>query len=720
MYICIVIIYLSPKNQFMKTRIYLIFALLISLGFIAAYKYTDKVNKKKEYVVSDLVVNALKIAHFDKKNIDDKYSNQLWDLYLERLDYTKKFLLKSDVEKLKVYRDLIDDQILAHETTFFDLSVELIEKRTKEAEQYYQEILSHPFDFKKNEKIELDDEKNEFSANKKELKDAWRKALKYQTLLEINSKLKAQETALEKKDTTVEQKSFQEIEKAARKKVLKRNKDWFRRLGQIEHFDRLSLFLNAIASIHDPHTNYFPPKDKEDFDISISGQLEGIGATLQEKDGFIKVVRIVPGSPSWKQGELKANDLILKVAQGDEEAVDIEGMRLDKAVKLIRGKKGSTVKLTVKKEDGQLKVIPIVRDVVVIEATYAKSVIVSNKLTNKKIGYIYLPQFYVNFNAKDGGRRCSDDVLKEVLKLKNAGIDGLIMDLRNNGGGSLQDVVKMAGYFIPQGPIVQVKQHNGKIETLKDTDPSMFYDGPMAVMVNGNSASASEIFAAALQDYKRAVIVGSNFTFGKGSVQRMLNLDQIVNGTQDALKPFGAIKLTFQKFYRINGGSTQLKGVASDIALPDNLSYIEHGERELEHHMEWDQIPKANYETMNYMNALDQVKSKELSRINGDLDYKLLDDRAKKIKEIREETKMSLNLKKFRAYQHNLDLENKKYNKLFKDSSRVEVMPLKADMQLIASDSAKTEIAKTWHKNLTKDIYLEETINIVNDLIELK
>jgi carboxyl-terminal processing protease len=704
----------------MKRKFVLIAVVLLSLGVLAGYEYKESINREKEFVLTDLVFNALRIAHYDKKIIDDEFSRQVFDLYIERLDYTKKFLLKNDIERLRQYRDKIDDELKTNSSEFFELSAELINQRIDDAEKYYKEILAQPFDYKKNEYIEVDDKKNDWAEDETALRDSWRKALKYQTLLEINTKLDLQETAKEKNDTTIEQKSFEEIEKAAREKVRKRNEDWFRRLKQVEHFDRLSTFLNAIANDYDPHTGYFPPKDKEDFDISISGQLEGIGATLQEKDGYIKVVRVMPGSPSWKQGELKANDLILKVAQGEEDYVDVVGMRLDKAVKMIRGKKGTTVRLFVKHVDGTTQEIPIVRDVVIIEETYAKSVIVTTPETGKRIGYIYLPQFYVNFNKKDGGRRCSDDVLKEIYKLKNEKIDGMIIDLRNNGGGSLPDVVKMAGFFIKEGPIVQVKQNGARQGVLKDTDPEVYYSGPMAVMVNGNSASASEIFAAALQDYDRAVIVGSKFTFGKGTVQRFIDLDQVVNAQQNDLKPFGALKLTFQKFYRINGGSTQLKGVASDIVFPDNMMYLDYGERELKHHLKWDKIEPAAYQKVEPVKNLTKIEAASQKRIDRDPDFQMIKKKAKRIKQVREETEIPLNLDKFREMQKNLKKENDYYSKLMTDTTAVKVIPLEADMMFIEKDTVKMESAKQWHKNLSKDIYIKETIHVLSDIIEQK
>ena len=355
-------------------------------------------------------------------------------------------------------------------------------------------------------------------------------------------------------------------------------------MDKIDESDWLSIYLNSITTIYDPHTAYFPPQDKENFDIAMSGQLEGIGARLTSKGGFIVVAEIVPGSACWRQGQLKVGDKILKVGQGDEEPIDITDMRTDHAVKYIRGKKGTEVRLTVKQVDGSVITIPIIRDIVILEETYTKSAVIDNK------GYINLPKFYADFSG-NGGRDCSDDVKNEILKLKEEGVEGIILDLRNNGGGSLQDVVEMAGLFIKEGPIVQVKAKVGKPRVYSDTDESVYYDGPLVVMVNTYSASASEILAAAMQDYGRAVIVGgSPTTFGKGTVQRAFDLDGFVSEAYDEIKPLGALKLTLQKFYRIDGGTTQLKGVTPDIILPDTWSYLNVGEKDQEFPIPWDEI----------------------------------------------------------------------------------------------------------------------------------
>ena len=700
----------------MRKRLIQLLVLILPLGLIAAYKTYSEGQKAKEEIVTELVVSGLKYAHYNNNKIDDEFSKKVYKTYIERLDYTKKFLLSSDIAQLKTYETTIDDEIQNRSSEFLDLSNRLITKRIKEAEAYYKEILKDKFDFTKDEDIELDDSKSNFKESKESLKESWKKALKYQVLLELNTKIEIQEKAKEKNDTSVVQKSFDELEADARKKVAKRNKDYFHRLSQLERKDRYNILMNSVSMSFDPHTNYYPPKDKEDFDIAMSGQLEGIGATLQEKDGYIKVVHIVPGSPSYKQGELKDGDLILKVAQGDGEAVDVVDMRLDKAVRLIRGKKGTTVKLTVKKVDGDLVVIPIVRDIVVIEDSYAKSVILKSADTKKRIGYIFLPSFYVNFNASNGGRRCSDDVRKEVKKLTKEGIDGLIIDLRNNGGGSLPDVVTMAGYFIKEGPIVQVKQKTGNPQILKDTDSDIYYDGPMAVMVNSNSASASEIFAAALQDYNRAIIIGGQQTFGKGTVQRFINLDDIVNKQLEAYKPLGALKLTFQKFYRISGGSTQLHGVVPDIKLPDSYMDIEYGEKELDYHLPYDEIEVANFESTIQIKNKKNVIKKSYSRVKKNDKFKLIREQASLIKKNRENTTISLNLEEYKKTLAKRKETNKRFKEIYSDTTLVQITPLQADWQFIEKDSNKVKTAKAWHKRLSHDPYLKESLEVLEDV----
>ncbi|HSH65789.1 MAG TPA: carboxy terminal-processing peptidase, partial [Bacteroidia bacterium] len=627
-------------------------------------------------------------------------------------DYSKKFLIEPDVEELKKYDHLIDDDINTGHFNFFNKSLEIIDKRIDEAQAYYTEILEKPFDFSLNDSLQLDPEKLSFSKNQADLKEAWRKLLKYQTLVQITDMKERQEKAREKSDT-VKIKNKAELEIDARKKVLKSNNDYFRRLKEVNRNDRISAYFNAITAMYDPHTEYFAPKDKANFDIGMSGQLEGIGAQLQEKDGFIKVSNIVPGSASYRQGELKVGDVILKVAQGPADPVDITDMRMDEAVQLIRGKKGTEVRLTVRKPDASIVIIPIIRDIVVIEETYAQSVILNGK---RKIGYIKLPEFYADFSGK-GGRSSAKDVRKELQKLKDENVEGVILDLRYNGGGSLPDVVEMAGLFIDKGPVVQVKQKIGTATVLEDKDPGVFYDGPLTILVNSNSASASEIMAAAIQDYKRGVIIGTSpSTFGKGTVQRFYDLDDYLPPQYANIKPLGSVKITMQKFYRINGDATQLKGVIPDIVLPDPYYLLDQGEKEQDYPMAWDEIAPAKYTPLKPDYSISKLKENSENRVKNSAGFELLNEAAIRLRKQKDNTMTSLNYDKYMADQKEYKAETKKMESLDKEIPGVEVIPLKVDAVAMANDTVRQNKAKDWYKAIKKDIYLHESIAIMNDI----
>lgn len=695
-----------------KNKILLLFipVTLIALG---SYTYITIQNEQKEEAIDHIILQSLNTSHYAPQNVNNEFSEKVFNLYIQRLDYNKKFLLQSDINELKKHQYTIDDDINNGQFTFFDKSLEIINKRIDEAQSYYRDILDKPFTFTKDEQVQLDAEKLSFSKNKNELKEAWRKSLKYQTLSRITDMLESQEKAREKSDT-VKIKTKEELEIEARKKVLKSNDDYFKRLKKLDRNDRISVYFNAVTGIYDPHTEFFPPKDKANFDIGMSGQLEGIGAQLQEKDGIIKVSSIVPGSASYRQGELKAGDIILKVAQAGDEPVDITDMRLDDAVQLIRGKKGTEVRLTVKKPDASIVVIPIIRDIVVLEETYAQSAILNGK---KKIGYIKLPSFYADFKHA-GGRSCSADIKKELIKLKEENVEGVILDLRYNGGGSLSDVVSMAGLFIDKGPIVQVKSKSGLPQLMDDRDPSIVYDGPFIVMVNSNSASASEIMAAAIQDYKRGIVVGTSpSTFGKGTVQRFFDLDDYLPPKYDAIKPLGEVKITTQKFYRISGGATQLKGVIPDITLPDPYYLLDQGEKEQDYPMAWDEIAPASYNQLSPTFSVEKLKTESASRLKSNPGFLALEDAAKRLKKQKDSTIISLNFDTYYTEQKRLKAESKKLEEILdKEITGLDVTPLKVDSLAIVGDTTKVNKVKDWHKNIRKDIYLNETIAIMNGM----
>lgn len=706
---------------------YIALGLLFVAGFLFFSFRTYNDEETKNELLMKLIVQSLNSNHYDPYEINDNFSERVFDLYLERLDYNKRYFTQSDVREMQAYRRSIDDQVLNSEYEFFDLSVEILDRRIDQVQSFYKEILIEPFDFTINEEVELDPDEMEWAKNDDELRERWRKVLKFQVLSRLSSKLdmkeglddeeekeKVTEKSDDEEEEDLENMSFEEMEEKARKKVMENYNEWERRLEQLETSDRRATYFNAIVNTYDPHTSYYPPKDKENFDIQMSGRLEGIGASLQEENGYIKVVRIVPGSPSYLQGELQEDDVILKVGQGSEEPVDVVDMRLDDAVQLIRGKKGTEVRLTVKKVDGENKVIPIIRDVVVLEETYAKSAIMQTDDTKGKVGYIRLPKFYADFRDPNG-RRCATDVAEEIEKLKAEGIEGIVLDLRNNGGGSLMDVVEMAGLFIEKGPIVQIKGRYGQPQILYDRNSNVQWDGPLVVMVNSSSASASEILAAAIQDYKRGIIAGTP-TFGKGTVQRFYKLDNFVRGV-DELKPFGDIKLTTQKFYRVNGGATQLKGVTPDVILPDAYTYIDRGERLQDFAMEWDEIDPANYKGWGLdMGVYSKIRKNSRSRVNDHKVYGLIRENAERLKRQRDLETRSLNLETYRANEKKYDEEAKKYKNIQQPIEGTEISNLPADLEKIGSDTVRQRLNDEWFERLEKDVYIDEAMAIIGDL----
>lgn len=664
-------------------------------------------------MIMKLIVQGVNSSHYAPKAIDDAFSKEVFGLYLKRLDYSKRYFTQGDIDGLKVFETKIDDQVRDGQYDFFNQSEAIYDQRFKMVKDLYKEILTKPFDFTTEDQIALDAEELPWAKDEKELKERWRQSLKYQVLTRLQTELDLQDKP-ETKAAGATPKTFDEMEQDARAKVMKTYDDWVKRMDKVDAADRRSTFLNTIASVNDPHTGYFPPDDKENFDIQMSGQLEGIGATLQEKDGYIQVSAIVPGSASYRQGELQEDDIILKVAQGKDEPVDIVDMKLDDAVKLIRGPKGTEVRLTVKKADGGTKIIPIIRDIVVLEETFARSAIIQNSYSHKGIGYIKLPKFYADFQNKNG-RSCAKDVRIELEKLKAEGVDGIVLDLRNNGGGSLMDVVDMAGLFIDQGPIVQVRSRYGDPQVLEDTDKSVVYDGPLAILVNSSSASASEILAAAIQDYKRGIIVGTP-TFGKGTVQRFFDLDNYVRG-ENEFKPLGSIKLTTQKFYRINGGATQLKGVTPDVVIPDAYAYVDRGEREQDDVMPWDEIAPCKYNVWKLdAAAYAKVRKDSRERMAKNPVFQIVENNAQRMKTMRDEKFSSLNLEKYRIEQKKLKEESEAFKNSFKAIAGTKIVNLPEDLKTINSDTVRVKMNNEWVDGLTKDIYINEATAILKDL----
>jgi carboxyl-terminal processing protease len=573
--------------------------------------------------------------------------------------------------------------------------------------------LSAPIDFSKEETFETDGKKLAWAKDDAELRSRWEKWMKYEVLNRINDELNNQE----KPEFKGDKKTVEVLEKEMREKVLDIYDKWFKRLQKTDRTRRLEAYLNAMITVFDPHSGYFSPKEKADFDFKMSGKLEGIGARLQSDGEKTSVTEIVPGGPAWKQGELEPKDVILKVAQGDDEPVDVMGWDIDDVVSKIRGSKGTTVKLTVLKNDGATKIISIVRDVVIMDETLAKSLLLNTDDTQEKVGYIYLPKFYADFTPQ-GATSCAEDVAKEVEKLKRENVKGIILDLRNNGGGSLRDVVRMSGLFIEQGPIVQVKSRGHQADINADSDQRVQYGGPLIVMVNGFSASASEILAAAMQDYGRAVIIGSTTTYGKGTVQRFWDLDLTTN--DELVKPLGEMKLTIQKFYRITGKTTQLDGVRPDIVLPDSYNYLDLGERENDYPLGANTIEPVSFNQNAYHIAdLGKLKANSESRVKADPTFRKIEENAQRLKRQKDITKFPLQLDAYRKWDKKLEEEANQFDDMLQPIEKFQLTNLSADQPQIQSDTSRAARNDSWIKERKKDIQLYEALRVMQDMIRI-
>jgi carboxyl-terminal processing protease len=675
-------------------------------SFIPSEKKSDP---EKDKLLLELLTMVLERGHYSPVAIDDAFSKKVYAKYLDGIDPTKRFFLQTDIEEFSKYELQIDDMIKRKDLTFFNLTNSRLLQRMEECRAIYEEVLAAPFDFTAHENINVDYEKLPYAKNKKELIDRWRKQLKLQALSTITDKQKLEEDK-KSKDASYRAKSFDVIEKEVRENSLKSLNEYFDFIQkELTRNDWFSIYINAIVERFDPHTFYFSPEDKEKFDVSMSGTFEGIGARLQKKNDAVEISELISGGPAWKGKELEAGDLILKVAQGKEEPIDVAGMRLDDVVKKIKGPKGTEVRLTVKKVDGSIKVISIIRDEVETEETFAKSSIVEKD--GKRYGIIYLPKFYISFENKEN-RDAYKDIAVEIERLKAQNIDGLVMDLRDNGGGSLETVVKMVGLFIPEGPVVQVKGPGRNPEILPDPDKKVQYDGPLVVMINNFSASASEIFAAAIQDYKRGIVVGSKHSYGKGTVQNVIDLNQFIRG--NSYGDLGALKTTIQKFYRINGGSTQREGVMSDIVFPDRYTYLDMGERDEESALPWDKIAPASYEPLpiNY----DQIIANSKKRIAANAYFKLIDENAKWIYERKDDNTFSLNLNQFKKEMEQSDAKIKKFKVLLDYNNKLNFTSLPNEVSLFEKDSLLKQKRERWHEDLQKDVYIEETLNVIAEI----
>ena len=697
-----------------------IFGLIVS-GIISLVIYFEVSNFKfssdepnKDRLLIDLVSYVLDKLHYNPKIINDDFSLKVFDDFIDAVDSQKRFFLESDIQILSEYKLLIDDQINSSDITFFNVTFDILKKRISEVEGFYETILNQPFDFNVDEEINLDYENLSYASNIDELRNLWRKRLKLSTLDAFASKKEINEDKIDQEENQL--KSDEEIEKESRSSIKENLKDFFQFNSELERTDWFSLYLNSIVTQYDPHTTYLAPEAKEVFDQNISGKFQGIGARLSKRKQQVEIVEVIIGGPVWRDNLLNVGDIIISVAQSeDEEPTEISLMKLSDATDLIKGEKGTNVYLTVKRVDGGIEQIVVTRDIVELEETYAKSSIINDE--SSKYGLINLPRFYVDFDDY-GERNAATDLKKEILNLKSKGINGLILDLRNNGGGSLKTVVDITGFFIERGPVVQVKSIGGRREILRDNDPSIIWDGPLVVLVNEFSASASEILAAALQDYNRAIILGSNQTYGKGTVQNIVDLNNVISGS--TYGDLGSLKITTDKFYRVNGGSTQLEGVKSDITFPNRYSYIDIGERDLENPLNWDKIDPARYNSLDKMFNYSKLISNSNERIQNSEFFSLIDDHASWVRSQQDDKTISL---EYNTYKNELDMSKLQNDKLkiidnFKSPYNFQ-WNFVDGLDDSSYNNDMKEIRDRWIESLQKDIYVNEAMNLLKDLSNL-
>ena len=686
---------------------FLIFSLLLVSWKFSEAKFDDP---NKDKLLIELLKYVLDKGHYQSLDINDELSKKVYNSYLDMIDPQKKYFLNSDLREFKKFEKLIDDQWLSYDLAFFNLTHTRLIQRINEVEMFLPSLFNSTFEFDIDENINVDFENLTFSKNDKERKERWRKQLKFSMLDLYDIKILDQEKSIKSnKDYVV--KSESQLLKESLKIVNDNINDIFDLMNDIQRKDWFSNYVNSFVSQYDPHTTYFKPEDKDRFDVNISGRFDGIGARLQKRDGGIEIVQIILGGPLWKDKKIEAGDEIIKVGEPGKDPINVIGMRIDDAIKLIKGPKGTIVELTVRrKTDNEIKTFPITRDEVVLEESYAKSTLI--KKDNKTFGLITLPKFYVDFNDSKE-INCATDVKNEIINLKKEGIEGLVLDLRNNGGGALQTVVDMTGLFIKTGPIVQVKSIGNRKKVLYDKDPSLLWDGPLVILVNQMSASASEIMAAALQDYERAVVIGSNNTFGKGTVQNVLDLNRFLSNSDFDL---GALKITTEKFYRINGGSVQLKGVESDIVTPNTYSHIDIGEADEKNPLKWDQIDKASYRKWDGYYNLESVINDSKLRVSKNELFNLIDQNAKWFSERRENKSYSLNYDTFKNEQKKNKLKLKKFDKVKEYSNNLRFNLLSDQSSNIKDTDEYKENRKRWHNSLKSDIYVNESINVLLNL----
>ena len=701
---------------YIKQNKWKVFTTVIIIGAVLfAFKTTEKQNGESPEIRHRKLLSTigylLETEHYSPRKIDDDFSKDVFKEYLKALDPEKNIFLQSDINALRVYETKLDDEIHGDAILFEPASSVIYEKRLVEARKIFENVVQSPFDFNIDDSVLLDVDVKLAPANENERYTYWYQILKYKALdrfvnlTEEREKNKTKEKFIVKADSTLER----EARASVKKEYLKR----FERLEKtFDKEKRFELFLNTITGLMDPHTDYMAPVEKRSFTEQMSGTFYGIGAQLTQDDNGIKIASIQPGGAAWKSGQLVMNDVIVKVAQGAEEPVDVTGYETTDAVKLIRGNLGTEVRLTIRKPDGSYKIVALKREKIVLDEGFARSAIIQKGAD--KYGYILLPDFYADFEREDGAR-CARDVAKEIEKLKLEKVKGIAIDVRYNGGGSLYEVVQMAGLFIDQGPMVQIRNKEGRSQILADEVPGTIYNGPLVVMVNEFSASASEIFAGAIQDYKRGIVMGSTSTYGKGTVQRNVPFGKPLDdlGIQTE---YGAVKLTFQKFYRVTGSSTQRKGVVPDVILPDEYEFLKYREKDNESSLPWDEMERAKFQVWPNNSAIAAIAAKANDKIANDTSMIAFKKTLAWVS-TQMDRPVHLKLDKYIAFRKQLQSTMIQNDNRLKLKDSMQVTALKADYNKFYNnpDKTKQDRYQAWLKVIAKDAQINEASKLLGE-----
>jgi carboxyl-terminal processing protease len=701
---------------YIKQNKWKVFTTVIIIGAVFfAFKTTEKQNGESPEIRHRKLLSTigylLETEHYSPRKIDDDFSKDVFKEYLKALDPEKNIFLQSDIDALRMYETKLDDEIHGEPILFEPASSVIYEKRIVEARKIFEKVVQSPFDFNIDDSVLLDVDVKLAPANENERYKYWYQILKYKALdrfvnlTEEREKNKTKEKFVIKADSTLER----EARASVKKEYLKR----FERLEKtFDKEKRFELFLNTITGLMDPHTDYMAPVEKRSFTEQMSGTFYGIGAQLTQDDNGIKIASIQPGGAAWKSGQLVMNDVIVKVAQGAEEPVDVTGYETTDAVKLIRGNLGTEVRLTIRKPDGSYKIVALKREKIVLDEGFARSAIIQKGAD--KYGYILLPDFYADFEREDGAR-CARDVAKEIEKLKLEKVKGIAIDVRYNGGGSLYEVVQMAGLFIDQGPMVQIRNKEGRSQILADEVPGTIYNGPLVVMVNEFSASASEIFAGAIQDYKRGIVMGSTSTYGKGTVQRNVPFGKPLDdlGIQTE---YGAVKLTFQKFYRVTGSSTQRKGVVPDVILPDEYEFLKYREKDNESSLPWDEMERAKFQVWPNNSAIAAIAAKANDKIANDTSMIAFKKTLAWVS-TQMDRPVHLKLDKYIAFRKQLQSTMIQNDNRLKLKDSMQVTALKADYNKFYNnpDKTKQDRYQAWLKVIAKDAQINEASKLLGE-----